>query len=129
MKPVRLEVIAPILQGSGLCSSCELVLAGANLGPGPAERAQDEYPPEWQQDYQRLIDWVYDLSATFGSHLTIKVIDPRSPEGLLKSVKYRVRHHPTWIVNGQKRIRGWDHPALEAALSESQDTHQDRDGA
>jgi hypothetical protein len=35
---------------------------------------------------------------------------------LFKSLRYRVRHYPTWIVNRKKRVVGWDRQALEAAL-------------
>lgn len=116
MTPVRLEVIAPIFEGMGICTACELVLSEAGVGEHPAERALDEYPQEWQDDYRRLTDWVYDLAGRYGDGIFIKVIAPQSPEGLFKSLRYRVRTYPTWIVNGTQRIVGWDRPALEAAL-------------
>lgn len=116
MKPIRLEVIAPTLQGLGMCTACELVLAEAGLGQDPSERALDEYPQEWQDEFRRLTDWVYDLAGRYGDQILIKVIDPQSPEGLLKSVRYRVRRYPTWVVDGKTRVVGWDRQALEAAL-------------
>jgi hypothetical protein len=75
LKPVRLEVIAPIFQGLGICTSCELVLSEAGVGENPRERALDEYPQEWQEDTQRLTDWVYDLAGRYGEQILIKVID------------------------------------------------------
>ena len=116
MSQVRLEVIAPILQGLGLCTSCTMVLAEAGVGRPPAENAMDEYPQEWQADQRRLSDWVYELAGRYGPRLVVKVIDPQSPEGLVKSLRHRVRRYPTWVVNGKKRIVGWDRPALESAL-------------
>lgn len=113
---MRLEVIAPTFEALGLCTACELVLAEADVGEQLRERALDEYPEEWQEDYQRLTDWVYDLADCYGDGILIKVIDPQSPEGLLKSLRYWVRRYPTWVVNGKKRVVGWDRPALEAAL-------------
>lgn len=118
MKPVRLEVIAHTLQGFGMCTACELVLSEAEMGKHPSRRALDEYPQEWQDDYRRLTDWVYDLAERYGDGILIKVIDPQSPEGLLKSLRYRVRRYPTWIVAGQVQVVGWDRPALEAALQQ-----------
>jgi hypothetical protein len=115
---VRLEVIAPTLQGLALCSPCELVLSGTGLGEDSIERALEDYPQEWQDDFRRLSDWVYDLAERHGDQILIKVIDPQSPEGLLKSLRYRVRRYPTWVVDGKVRVVGWDHPALEAALQE-----------
>ncbi len=119
MEPLRLEVIAPTLQGLGMCTGCELVMAEAGMDESPAERALSEYPTEWQAEFQRLSDWVYDLAGRYGDRILIKVIDPQSPEGLLKSVRYRVRRYPTWVVNGKTRIAGWDRQALEAALEQS----------
>ena len=118
MKAVRLEVIAPTFQGLGFCTGCELVLSEAGVGEPLATRGLDEYPQEWQDDYQRLTDWVYDLADRYGDQILIKVIDPKSPEGLLKSVRYWVRRYPTWIVNGKVRVVGWDRPALEEALKQ-----------
>jgi hypothetical protein len=117
MKPVRLEVIAPTFQGLGLCTSCELVLAEARVEENPVERGLDEYPPEWQDDYRRLTEWVYDLAGRHGDRLLIKVIDPQSPEGLLKSLRYRVRRYPTFVIEGKTRIAGWDRERLDESLA------------
>jgi hypothetical protein len=117
-RPIHLEVIAPTVQGLGICSSCELVLSEAGMGAHPAERALDEYPPEWLDEVQRLTDWVYDLAEQYGERIRIKVIDPQSPEGLAKSLRYRVRRYPTWIVGGKVRVIGWNRQALEAALQD-----------
>jgi hypothetical protein len=120
MKPIRLEVITPTFQGLGICNACELVLSEASLGEHPAKRGLDEYPEEWQDDYRRLTDWVYDLAGRYGEQILIKVIDPQSAEGLLKSLRYRVRRYPTWIVDGKTRVVGWDRQALEVALQSRQ---------
>jgi hypothetical protein len=121
MKPLRLEVIAPTFEGLGICTACELVLSEAGVGEHPTRRDFDEYPQDWQDDYLRLTDWVYDLTDRYGERILIKVIDPQSPEGLFKSVRYWVRHYPTWIVNGKKCVAGWDRPALEEALQQAQE--------
>lgn len=119
MKPIRLQVIAPTFGGLGICTSCELVLGEAGVGSPPAQRAMEEYPPEWQKDARRLTDWVYDLAGRYGERILIKVIDPQSPGGLLQSLRYRVRRYPTWIVDGATRIVGWDRDGLEAALHQA----------
>jgi hypothetical protein len=86
------------------------------MGEHPTEHALAEYPQEWQEEFGRLTDWVYDLADRHGDKILIKVIDPQSPEGLFKSLRYRVRRYPTWIVNGKTRVVGWDRQALEAEL-------------
>lgn len=118
MKPIHLEVIAPTFQGLGICPVCELVLAEAEVGENPFERGLSEYPEDWQEDVRRLANWVYELADRYGNRILIKVIDPQSPEGLLKGLRHRVRRYPTWIVNGKKRLVGWDRQALEAALDQ-----------
>jgi hypothetical protein len=119
MKPVRLEVIAPTFQGLAFCGACELVLSEADMGQHPAVPALDEYPQEWQDEFQRLTDWVYDFADRYGDRIRIKVIDPQSPEGLLKSIRYWIRCYPTWIIDGRTRVVGWDRQALEAALQQA----------
>jgi len=116
---VQLEVVAPILEGQGLCAGCELVLSEAapsGWGGPRTGRALEGYPAEWQADYQRLLEWVTALSTRYGDRLTIKVIDPHSTAGLVKSLRYRVRRYPTFIVGGRVRIVGWQRESLEAAL-------------
>lgn len=92
-------------------------MAEAKVGERPSERAFDEYPPEWQEDWRRLSEWVYDLAERYGDRIVIKVIDPQSPEGLYKSLRYRVRRYPTWVIGGKTRVVGWDREALDAGLS------------
>jgi hypothetical protein len=116
MRPIRVEVIAPTFQGLGICSACELILSEAGVGEHPAQRALEEYPQEWQDEVRRLSDWVYDLAGSYGERILIRVIDAQSIEGLAKSLRYRVRRYPTWIVDGKTRVVGWDRQALEAAL-------------
>jgi hypothetical protein len=117
VRPVRLEVIAPIFQGMGICTSCELILAEAGVGQHPTERALDEYPQEWQDDYRRLTDWVYDLAGHYGDQIQIRVIDPQSPQGLVKSLRYRVRHYPTFVIEGKTRVVGWQRERLDEILA------------
>lgn len=116
LKPVRVEVIAPSFQGLGICTSCELVLSEAGVGENPRERALDEYPQDWQKEWRQLTDWVYDLAGRYGEQILIKVIDPQSPQGLLKSLRHRARRYPTWLVEGGTRIVGWDREALDRAI-------------
>ncbi len=117
LRPVRLEVIAPSFQGLGICTSCELVLSEAGVGENPRERALHEYPQEWQDDGRRLTDWVYDLAGRYGERILIKVIDPQSPEGILKSLRYWVRRYPTFIVDGKRKVVGWEQQQLQVALA------------
>ena len=116
MDPVQLDVISPIPEGWGICLSCEMLMARANLGQAPYERGLDEYPPEWQEEFQRLSDMVYSLAGRYGNNILIRIWDPRSLQGLVKSIRYGVRRYPTFIVEGRDKIAGWDAEKLEQVI-------------
>ena len=105
-----------MLEGYGLCSTCELLFTEAELDSGPVERGLDEYPPDWVEDYRRLSVWLADLSVRYGERILIKVVDTQSPEGFFKCLRFWVRRYPAFIVEGQKRLVGWDREALETIL-------------
>ena len=116
MPPVRVDVIAPVPEGWGLCQSCEMLMARANLGAAPPERGLDEYPPEWQADFQRLSALIFDLADRYRDRVLILVYDPRSLQGMMKAVRHGVRRYPTFVVGGRRKIVGADAAALEHAL-------------
>jgi hypothetical protein len=117
MQPVPVEVIAPLPEGWGICLSCEMLMARADLDKAPAERGLEEYPPEWQEDFHRLSDLVLDLAARYGNDVLIRIWDPRSLQGLLRAIRHGVRRYPTFVVAGHK-ISGWDTARLEQTLAE-----------
>jgi len=88
-------------------------MARANLDQAPHERGLDEYPPEWQEDFQRLSDVVRNLSDRYQDSIFIQLWDPRSLQGLMKSIRYWVRQYPTFIVDRQNKVTGWDVQQLE----------------
>ena len=88
-------------------------MARANLDQAPHQRGLEEYPPEWQEEFQRLSDVVMDLSNRYQDSILIRIWDPRSLQGLVKSIRYWVRRYPTFIVEGQNKITGWDVEQLE----------------
>ena len=59
-----------------------------------------------------------DLSARYGDRVLIRIWDPRSMQGLWKSIRYGVRRYPTFIVAGRK-IGGWDRTQLEQTLAKA----------
>lgn len=117
MPPVSVDVIAILPEGWGLCNSCELLMARANLDQAPPDRGLDEYPPDWQADFQRLTDLIYNLSDRYGDRVLIRIFDPRSWQGLIKALRHGVRRYPTFVVDGRTKIVGCDEGALEGALA------------
>ncbi len=116
MKPIQVEVISPIPEGWGVCMSCEMLIARANLGDAPHERGIDEYPPEWQEEFQRLSSLILDLATKYGDRVLIRIWDPRSLQGLVKSIRHGVRRYPTFVIDHRIKVTGWDEIGLENAM-------------
>jgi hypothetical protein len=116
MTRTLLDVIYPLPEGWGICLSCEMLMARANLDKAPHERGLEEYPPEWQEEFERLSSLIMDLSARYPENLLIRIWDPRSLQGLWKSIRYGVRRYPTFIVNGRTKLAGWDYNQLEQEI-------------
>jgi len=69
------------------------------------------------EDADRLATWLRELTAQYGERLQIRIVDPQSPEGFLKSLRYRARRYPTFIVNCRATYTGWEPAALERLLT------------
>jgi len=113
MKPVQIDVFYPVPGGWGMCTTCEMMMAQANLGQAPQERGLDEYPPEWKEEFRRLSTTIFTLADHFQEQVQIRVWDPRSLQGLLRSIRHGVRRYPAFIINGHDKILGWDTNQLE----------------
>jgi len=116
MIPVQVEVITPLPEGWGICLTCEALIAQAKMDKAPHERDLDEYPPEWQADYQRFSDVILDLSLRYGDSVMIRIWDPRSLQGLFKAIRYGVHRYPTFIVDRHKKVVGLDTSKLNESL-------------
>jgi hypothetical protein len=116
MAKTQLEIIYPLPESWGICLSCEMFMAQANLDQGPYMRGLEEYPPEWREEFQRLSDLILSLAERYPEDLAIRIWDPRSLQGMWKSLRHGVRRYPTFLVNGKNKISGWDEKRLEAEL-------------
>ena len=116
MNPVRVDVIYPLPEGWGLCLTCEAMIAQAQLDQAPYERGLEEYPPEWRQEYEKLSAAILGLADRYQSGIYIRLWDPRSLQGLLKSIRYGVRCYPTFIVAGRQKVTGWQTDLLEQQI-------------
>lgn len=120
MTPVRVDVLAPLPEGWGLCLTCEAILSQAELAePAPA-RALEGFPPDWQADFAHLSRLVKQIAGTFGSGVLIRLFDPRSPQGMWKAVRCGARQYPVFLVTGQPKIVGLDQEGLEKAIMAAQ---------
>jgi hypothetical protein len=116
MNPVQIDVFYPVPEGWGMCSTCEMMLAQASVGQAPPERGLDEYPPEYREDFQRLSSLVFTLAERYKDNVKIRIWDPRSLQGLVKSIRYWIKRYPTFILDGHIKLTGWDTAKLEQYL-------------
>jgi hypothetical protein len=117
MNPVQVDVIMPLPEGWGLCSSCELMMASADLDRAPSERALESFPPEWQPDLEHLQALLAELTARYAGRVLFRLYDPRSLPGLFKAIWHGARRYPTFIVDGGVKVNGWDEAGLQSALA------------
>ncbi|MCX6026601.1 MAG: hypothetical protein NTY23_10155 [Chloroflexi bacterium] len=116
MPVVRVDVISPWPEAWGLCPACEMVMAQADMNLAPRERSLEDLPAAWHEEAERLAALLRDLAQRYGERIAIRLWDPRSLQGMWKSIRHGVRRYPTFIVDGGRRIAGWNVAALEQAL-------------
>lgn len=116
MEPISVEVIAPVLTDLRHCAYCEVVFGQTEVGQQVHREELDEYPQGLREDFERLSDWLIELAHCYGDAVRIKLIDPQSLEGFLKSVRYWVRRYPAFIIAGRKEYVGWDKAVLYRVL-------------
>jgi hypothetical protein len=95
---------------------CEQLFSQAGIGKLVHQEEIDQYPEDIKQESARLASWILDLSHRYGGQIQIRVVDPQSIEGFFKSLRYRVREYPTFIVDGCAKYTGWDQAALDEIL-------------
>ena len=116
MGPIILEIVTRVLTTFDHCSHCEFLFDQAGLGELRHQREINEYPPDLKEEYLRLSNWIRELSRCYEDRLVIKVIDVQSVLGIYKSIRYRIRDYPTFIVAGNEVYTGWDKETLAALL-------------
>lgn len=116
MSQVSVQVIARVLTNFFHCMHCERLFDEAEIGQKVHQQELDQYPADIKQDAARLYDMLYDLINRYGDQIQFRVIDPQSPEGFFKSLRYWVRKYPTFIIDNRVKITGWDRAGLEQAF-------------
>jgi len=116
MKPIRLEIVTKVLTFFDYCSRCETIFDQAGLRNKSRQYDMEEYPPDVKEEYAKLSDWIKELTRLYKHRLAIRLIDVQSPLGVYKSLRYRVRTCPFFIVEKKEAYTGWDKSQLESLL-------------
>lgn len=115
-KPLTVEIIAYAPTAYYHCTHCEVAWREIGMSNNiHEEQMKSSLPDDLAQDYQAISDWVREVFRLHYDGVVVKVIDAASPEGLFKSLRYRVRRYPAVIVDHQKRFQT---RALESAGEE-----------
>jgi len=112
MQALRVDVLSlvPVLYRQ--CAACETVYGHAGMREATQNQILQEYPPDMLDDHARLSALIRALWETYGDRLDVRLVDPQSLAGIWKSLVYRVRKYPTFIVAGRDKYVGWDQDAL-----------------
>jgi len=116
MSHIQVEVIAPVLTNFFHCMHCEQIFSQADIGQQLHQDELDQYPEDFKKETARLANLLDELIQRYGNQIHIRVIDPQSPEGLFKSIRYWVRKYPSFIINNHIKIAGLDRPKIESAF-------------
>jgi hypothetical protein len=117
MQAVRLEVVSRVMITTfAHCRQCDFLFKATGLEEKYHQAAMEEYPADVKEEYVQLCNWIRELARRYQGQLFIKLIDVQSPLGLYKSLRYRIRKYPGFIVAGKEVYTGWDKGELQSLL-------------
>ena len=116
MKPILLEVVARVMTSFDQCRRCKILFDQTGLNQKIQQKEIDEYPPDLREENRKLSDWMRELNRLYRHRLSIRLIDAPSLLGIYKSLRYRIRTYPTFIVEKKETYVGWDKSQLESLL-------------
>lgn len=116
---VQVEILAYAPTEFFHCSHCEVVWE--ELGVGKRLHAEQQrsgqLPPDLLQEYGAISDWVADAVSAYGDdRVGFNLVDAASIEGVYKSLRYRTRRFPSFVIDGKERVVGFDRQRLDSEL-------------
>jgi hypothetical protein len=116
MKPIVLEIVTKVITSFDQCRRCKILFDQVGFDQKLHQKEMEEYPPDLKEESTKLFDWIRELNRLYKHRLSIKLIDVQSAMGIYKSLRYRIRTYPTFIVEGKETYTGWDKSQLESLL-------------
>lgn len=102
MNLAKLEIVGifpPVY--TPLCKRC-LLLNDSILSLISSQGIVENMPPDLRAIHNKLSDFLGVLNDRFGRSLQIQFFDATTPMGLWKTIRYRIKEYPAFIVNGKK---------------------------
>jgi hypothetical protein len=117
MRPLDVQVITYAPTVFSHCQHCELAFQEMGIGERlRRQEAAEALPDDLLGEYQALSDWVHGLLQKHGRRVKVTVVDAASIEGVVKSLRYGIRHYPAVILGkGEKRV-GTDFASLDPII-------------
>jgi hypothetical protein len=116
---VQIDVFYPLPEGWGLCLTCEAMRLQAGLRGEQNRLEPGDYPQEYLDEVARLTDWVTGLAGRYGGCVIIRIHDARSPRTMWKALRYGVHRYPAFVIDGKRRVTGWDLEMLEERVAQA----------
>jgi hypothetical protein len=116
MRPILLEIVTNVITTFDHCRRCNILFNETGIDKTFHRKDMDEYPSDLKEELAKLSNWIRELNRLYKHRLLIKLIDAQSLPGILKSLRYRIRSYPTFIVEGKETYAGWDKIHLETLL-------------
>ncbi len=116
INPISVDAFFPFPENFGVCPVWETLVEQANLNHSTLTHNIDEYPPDWQEDLLRMSDLILKLSNRFSDEVVFRIWNPFSPQGLLKCIRYRIHRFPSFLINQQSVMVGYDFTDLEQRI-------------
>ena len=95
-EPLTVEVVTPVLAAR--------------------PRRQSREWSEARTEVFRLWALLDSLAGRFRGRATLYIVDPLSPQGLLRLLRHRIRHLPAFVIGGREVVTGWDLESIAARI-------------
>ncbi len=118
VRPIEVQVLAFTPSEYFHCVHCEV--AWREIGVGRAihrEQSEASVPADLMAEFKRLSQFLRCLMADYGNQVVVRVVDAASLEGFLRSMRFRVRTYPTFIIDGKEKISGPDYARVREAVA------------
>ena len=103
-KPVKVEFVGIMPTLLMHCEHCMDVMHGTGMDPY-SEQLQ-EYPAELVKEYFTLSEMAQKLRDEFHGAVVFDAIDAASPQGIWKTIRYRILRTPCVLIQGRKVFEG-----------------------
>jgi hypothetical protein len=107
LEPLTVEIVTYLPTEFFHCTHCEVVFQQVGIGQKiHAEQREAALPKDLEAELGRLSTWVDELTVRHPGQIELKIIDVASLEGVLKTLRYRLRSFPVVIIGGKEKIVG-----------------------